>query len=107
MLSTPGALRMLSKLYSEAPKHRTVGVLAKLAEIEQSEAEEILQKFTKLKLTEELELETENGSAKVYAVNLNGAAVPLMVSARLATCQSSTIKIISDKREYSKEKIYN
>ena len=103
VLSTSSALTMLSKLYSEAPRHRTVGVLAKLAGIAQSEAEEILRKFTELKLTEELELETENGSAKVYAVNLNGAAVPLLVSARLATWQSSTIKIISDKREYSKE----
>lgn len=101
-LSTSSALTMLSKLYSEAPKHRTVGVLAKLAGIAQSEAEEILQKFTELKLTEELELETENGSTKVYAVNLNGAAIPLLVSARFAAWQSSTIKIISDKREYSK-----
>ena len=102
VLSTSGALKMLSKLYSESPKHRTVGVLAKLAGIAQSEAEEILRQFTELKLTEELELETENGSEKVYAVNLNGAAVPLLVSARFATRPSSTIKIISDKREYSK-----
>lgn len=107
VLSTSSALTMLSKLYSEAPKHRTVGVLAKLAGIPQNEAEEILQKFTELKLSEELEFETENGCTKVYAVNLNGAAIPLLVSARFATCQSSTIKIISDKREYSKEKTCN
>lgn len=102
VLSTSSALTMLSKLYSEAPRHRTVGVLAKLAGIAQGEAEEILRKFTELKLTEELELETENGSERVYAVNLNGAAVPLLVSARLATWQPSTIRIISDKREYGK-----
>lgn len=102
VLSTSSALTMLSKLYSEAPRHRTVGVLARLAGIAQSEAEEILRKFTELKLTEELDLETENGSTKIYTVNLNGAAVPLLVSARLATGQPSTIKIISDKREYSK-----
>ena len=102
VLSSAEALTMLAKLHSEAPKHRTVGVLAKLANLQQSEAEKILQKFTELNLTEKLELETENGGATVYAVNLNGAAVPLLVSARLATSQSSTIKIISDKRRHGK-----
>lgn len=102
VLSSPNALTLLSKLYSETPKHRTVGVLAKLAGIEQTEAEEILQKLTLLDLTEQLELETENGSTKVYVVNPNGAAVSLLVSARLATAKSSTIKIISDKRVYGK-----
>ena len=97
-LSTAGALTMLSKLYIEAPRHRTAGVLSGLAGIEPSAAEEILQKFTELHLTEELELETENGSTKGYAVNLNGAALPLLISARFAAEPSSTIKVISDKR---------
>ncbi|MDE7326515.1 MAG: hypothetical protein K2N63_09590, partial [Lachnospiraceae bacterium] len=96
------ALTLLSSLYSEAPKNRSVVVLANLAGIARSEAEDILQKFTELNLTEELELETEDGSAKAYTVNLNGAAVPLLTSARLALGQSSPIKIIADKREYGK-----
>lgn len=101
-LSSSAALTMLSKLYSEAPRHRTIGVLAKLAGIAQSEAKEILRKFTELKLTEELDIETENGNAKGYAVNLNGAAVPLLISARFAKDLSPTIKVVSDKREYGK-----
>ncbi|MDE7385365.1 MAG: helix-turn-helix domain-containing protein [Anaeroplasmataceae bacterium] len=103
VLATSSALAMLSRLYSEAPRHRTIGVLAKLVGISQSEAEKILQKFTELKLTEELELETENGSEKVYAVNLNGVVVSLLISARLVTRKLSEIKIISDKREHRKE----
>ncbi len=101
-LSSPDALRVLSKLYSEAPKHRTVGVLAKLTGISPDETEKILQKFTELKLTEELELETEDGSTRAYAVNLNRAIVPLLVSARLTAESSSDIKIVADKRNYGK-----
>lgn len=97
-LSCPHALTMLSNLYRETPKYRTAGALAMLTGITQSEAEEILLIFTELRLTEELELETENGGAKAYTVNLTGAAVPLLFSARLMTQPASSIKIISDKR---------
>lgn len=99
-LSSPHGLAVFLKLCSEAPKYRSVGVLAKLAAAAQGETEEILQKFTELKLTEEMEIETQNGSEKVYAVNLNGAAMSLLVSARFAVGQPAAIRISADKREY-------
>lgn len=98
LLSSPDALRLLVRLYSEAPRHRTAGVLAKLAGIERGEAEEILKRFTELKLAEELTLETEEGDAAAYAVNMNGAVLPLLAAARLATAEREGIRIISDKR---------
>ena len=97
-LSCPHALTMLSYLYRETPKYRTAGALAMLTGITQSEAEEILLKFTELRLTEELELETENGGAKAYTVNLTGTAVSLLFSVRLMMQPASSIKVISDKR---------
>ena len=97
-LSCPHALTMLSNLYRETPKYRTAGALATLTEITRSEAEEILLKFTELRLTEELELETENGGTKAYTVNLTGTTVPLLFSAWLMTQPTSLIKVISDKR---------
>lgn len=97
-LSCPHALTMLSNLYRETPKYRTAGALALLTGITQGEAEEILLKFTELRLTEELELETENGSAKAYTVNLTGTTVPFLFSARLMTQPTSYIKVISDRR---------
>ena len=104
LLSSPNALTMLIKLYSEAPRHRTVGVLAKLAGIAQSEAEEILQKFTELDLAEELMLETEDGDTKAYAVNLNGAIIPLLTAAHLAAGRAEGFRIICDKRGHEKGK---
>lgn len=103
-LSDPDALTMLSKLYSEAPRHRTVGALARLAGLEQAQAEDILRVFTELELTQELELETQDGVTKAYTVNLSGAAMPILVAARLAAAPSSGtgIKIIADKRKNSK-----
>ncbi len=97
-LSCPHALAMLSNLYRETPRYRTAGALAKLTGITQGETEEILSKFTELRLTEELELETEDGGVKAYRVNLTGTAVPLMFSAKLITEQGAFIKIISDNR---------
>lgn len=97
-LVCPHALSMLSSLYRETPKYRTAGALAVPMGITRSEAEEILQKFTELHLTEEMELETEEGSVKAYTVRLTGAAVPLLFLARLMTEPASFIRIISDKR---------
>jgi len=100
-LSCPHALTMLSNLYRETPRYRTAGALAKLTGISQDEAEEILSKFTELRLTEELELETEDGGVKAYSVNLTGAAIPLLFSAKLITKPGALIKIISDQRIHS------
>lgn len=97
-LSCPHALTMLSNLYRETPKYRTAGALAKLTGIMQSEAEEILSRFTELHLTEELELETEDGGIKAYSVNLTGATIPLLFSAKLITETGTCIKLISDRR---------
>ncbi len=97
-LSSPHALAMLSNLYRETPRYRTAGALAKLTGITQGETEEILSKFTELRLTEELELDTEDGGVKAYRVNLTGTAVPLMFSAKLITEQGAFMKIISDNR---------
>ncbi len=99
VLSSPNALALLSKLYGEAPKHRTAGVLAKLSGITQSEVEEILQQFALLKLIDVLELETEDGGTKAYAVNLNGSVVSLLAATRLAAAPSRAITIINDKRK--------
>lgn len=102
LLSLPNALTMLITLYGEAPRHRTTGVLAKLAGIAQSEAEEILRKFTERKLAESLMLETENGDTVAYAVNMNGAVLPLLAAARLAAMETEGIRIITDKRSHGK-----
>lgn len=102
LLSSPNALTMLVTLYREAPRHRTVGVLAKLAGLSRSEAESILRKFTELKLTEELTLETEDGETAAYAVNLNGTVPPLLAAARLASVETEGVRIITDKRSRGK-----
>lgn len=102
LLSSQNALTMLITLYSEAPRHRTVGVLAKLAGVVQSEAEEILRKFTEFKLAESLTLETEDGDTVAYAVNMNGAVIPLLAAAHLATTEAEGIRIINDKRSRGK-----
>lgn len=98
LLSSQNALTMLITLYSEAPMHRTVGALAKLTGIERGEAEEILRKLTECKLAEELMLETEDGDTAAYAVNVNGAVIPLLTAARLAVVEKEGIRLISDKR---------
>lgn len=102
LLSLPNALTMLITLYQEAPRHRTVGVLAKRAGIAQSEAEELLRKFTEQKLAESLMLETEDGDTVAYAVNMNGAVLPLLVAARFAAMETDGIRIITDKRSHGK-----
>lgn len=102
LLSLPNALTLLSKLYSEAPKHRTSGVLARLCDMDASDAEEILQKFTEHKLANSIMLETEDGDTVAYAVNMNGAVIPLLTAARLAAAETDGIKIINDKRRYGK-----
>ena len=98
-LADPSALTMLVNLYREAPKYRTLGALAPLAGIPPEQAEAVLSQFTELHLTEELSLETEEGPVKAYKVSLNGATVPLLVSAWLMTEPTTNIKLISDHRE--------
>ena len=100
--SLPDTLTMLVTLYRQAPRHRTVGVLAKLAGVAQNEAEEILQKFTERKLAESLTLDTEDGETVAYAVNMNGAVLPLLAAARLAVMETEGIRIITDKRSHGK-----
>lgn len=100
-LSDIHSLTMLVNLYRESPKYRTAGILANLAGTTQEEAEAILSKFTGLRLTEELSLETEEGSVKAYQVNLNGFAIPLLVSAQLMTEQAMRIKLVADNRKSS------
>ncbi len=102
LLSLPNALTMLVTLYRRAPRHRTVGVLAKLAGVAQNEAEEILLKFTERKLAESLTLDTEDGETVAYAVNMNGAVLPLLAAARLAVMETEGIRIITDKRSHGK-----
>lgn len=102
LLSSPNALTMLIRLYGEAPRHRTAGVLAKLAGIERGEAEEILRQFTEHKLAEELTLETEEGDTAAYAVNINGAVIPLLAAARLAAMETEGVRLIADKRGRAK-----
>lgn len=99
VLADSHALTMLVKLYREPPKFHTAGALALLLGLVQEEAEEILEKFTQLRLTEELPLETETGSVKAYRVNLIGAAVPLLVAARLMVEPPAGIRLIADQRE--------
>lgn len=99
VLADPHALTMLVKLYREPPKFHTAGALALLLGLTQEEAEQILEKFTRLRLTEELPLETETGSVKAYRVNLIGAAVPLLVAARLMMEPPAGIRLIADQRE--------
>lgn len=99
-LSDPHALALLVTLYREPPKYHTAGALAMLLQMDQEETEGILTKFTQLRLTEELSLETERGSVRAYKVNLTGTAVPLLVSARLMTEPQTGIRLISDKREH-------
>lgn len=103
VLADPQALTMLVDLCQEESKYRTAGALALTAGITQKEAEAILSKFTQLRLTEELALETEEGGVTAYKVDLNGSscpAIPLLASARLMTEERTTgIKLVIDKRE--------
>ncbi len=102
LLSSPNALTMLVTLYTEAPRHRTVGVLAKLAGVARSEAEEILQSFTAFKLAEELTLETEDGDTAAYAVNMSGAVPALLAAAGLTALETEGFRLINDKRSRGK-----
>lgn len=103
MMSKPKALTLLSKLYGEAPRHRTAGVLAKLCGMAQSEAEEILRQFAELDLINVMELETETGSTYACAVNQNGAIISLLAAAHLVADRSSGFRLINDKRAGKKE----
>lgn len=101
VLSGEGALNMLTRLYSEAPKYSTSGALAKLTGMTPDSAEAILKKFTELRLTETLRLETEDGAINAYSVNPANpscAAMPLLISAKLVAEHKSFMKIISDRR---------
>ncbi len=97
-LSEDGALNFLSQLYSQAPKYRTVGALAKLCGASANEAEGILKKFTELRLTEQLQLETEDGAVSAYSPTSGSAAIPLLIAAKLITNDKSFMTIISDSR---------
>ncbi len=97
-LSDRNALNMLSALYSQAPKYRTVGALARLICIAPEAAEGILKKFTELRLTEQLQLETEDGAVNAYSVNAACAAMPLLISAKLAVEHRPFMTIVSDSR---------
>lgn len=61
-----------------------------------------MQKFTEHKLANSIMLETEDGDTVAYAVNMNGAVIPLLTAARLAAAETDGIKIINDKRRYDK-----
>lgn len=102
LLSQPNALPLLSKLYSEAPKHRTAGVLAKLCGMAQSDAEEMLRQFAALELIDGMMLETETGDTYAYAVNPSGAVLPLLAAAHFAAGQTKGIRIINDQRNRGK-----
>ncbi len=103
LLSSQNALSMLTVLYGEAPGYCTVGVLSRLAGVEASEAEEILRKITALGLAEALALETEDGETVAYAVKMNGAVIPILTAARLASGQAG-IRLINDERKRGKGK---
>ncbi len=105
LLAAPNALTMLSKLYAERPRYRTAGVLAKLTGVPQSEAEAILGQFAELHLIDELELETESGSAKAYTIHLNGTLIPLLVSAQILASMQTEIRIGLDNRYGDKEEL--
>ncbi len=98
VLSGKDALNMLSALYSQAPKYRTAGALARLTGITPDEAESILKKFTELRLAEQLQLETEDGAVNAYSVNAACAAMPLLISAKLAVEHRPFMTIVSDSR---------
>lgn len=97
-LSADGALSLLSQMYSQAPKYRTAGVLAKLCGMPADAAEGILKKLTELKLTEQLQLETEDGAVNAYSITSGSAAIPLLTAAKLLTNNNSFMTIISDSR---------
>ena len=92
-LSEDGALVILSRLYSEAPRYRTAGALAKLCSISADAAEGILKK-----LLEQLQLETEDGTVNAYSITSGSAAIPLLIAAKLVINNNSFMTIISDSR---------
>lgn len=97
-LSEDGALVILSRLYSEAPRYRTAGTLAKLCSISADAAEGILKKLSELKLLEQLQLETEDGTVNAYSITSGSAAIPLLIAAKLVINNNSFMTIISDSR---------
>lgn len=97
-LSEPHALALLVRLYREPPKFHTAGALALLLGMAREELQEILAEFTRLRLTEELSLETEEGSVKAYKVNLTGATVPFLAAARLVAGPTAEVRLVLDKR---------
>ena len=97
-LSEPHALALLVRLYREPPKFHTAGALALLMGMAREELQEILAEFTRLRLTEELSQETEEGSVKAYKVNLTGATVPFLAAARLVAGPTAEVRLVLDKR---------
>ena len=98
VLSEPHALALLVRLYREPPKFHTAGALALLLGMAREELQEILAEFTRLRLTEELSLETEEGTVKAYKVNLTGATVPFLAAARLVAGPTAEVRLVLDKR---------
>lgn len=97
-LSEDGALVILTRLYSEAPRYRTAGALAKLCGISVEAADGILKKLSELKLLEQLQLETEDGTVSAYSITSGSAAIPLLIAAKLVINNNSFMTIISDSR---------
>ena len=61
-------------------------------------AEGILKKLSELKLTEQLQLETEDGAVNAYSITSGSAAIHLLTAAKLLTNNNSFMTIISDRR---------
>lgn len=98
-LSEPHALTLLVRLCREPPKYHTAGALALLLGMTREETEAILAEFTRLRLTDELSLETEEGSVKAYQVNLTGTTAPFLAAARLVAEPTAKVRLVSDKRK--------
>lgn len=85
VLSAPGSLEILRYMLSHRYQFATVELLAKNTGIDAATLEDILSRMSKFSIIGSLNIETIEGSTKVYNLNENGSYIPFLYLARHMT----------------------
>ena len=85
VLAEPGSLEILLYMLSHRYQFATVELLAKNTGIDAATLEDILNRMSKFSIIGSLNIETIEGSTKVYNLNENGSYIPFFYLARHMT----------------------
>lgn len=88
VLAMPGSLEILLYLLSHRHQLATVELLAKNTGIDSAILEDVLSRMSKFSIIGSLEIETLEGTTKVYDIHENGSYIPFLYLARHMTHQA-------------------